>query len=86
MICEADLDGVRYGSIDRYSTGKHLIRIRRAPSLVDNQRWLIAVKSLVELNKRYSFEHLLELFRLTQFRLGRAPTKRVKPPKAARIC
>jgi hypothetical protein len=85
-ICEADLDGVRYGSLDRYSSGNHFIRIRRAPNLSDNQRWQIAVKSLVELNKRYSVEHLWELFRLAQFRLGRAPTKRVKPPKAARIC
>jgi len=85
-ICEADLDGVRYGTIDRYSTGKHLIRIRRPSDLTDNQRWQIAVKSLVELNKRYSIEHLWELFRLAQFKLGRAPTKRMKPPKSARIC
>jgi hypothetical protein len=83
-ICEADLDGVRYGTIDRYSTGNHFIRIRRSPNLTDNQRWQIAVKSLVELNKRYSIEHLLELLRLTQYRLGRAPTTRVKPPKSAR--
>jgi len=85
-ICEADLDGVRYGTIDRYSTGNHFIRIRRSPNLTDNQRWQIAVKSLVELNKRYSIEHLWELLRLTQYRLGRSPTTRVKPPKSARIC
>jgi hypothetical protein len=51
-VCEADLDCVRYGSLDRYSTGQHYIRVRRAPGLSDDQRWQIAVKSLVELNQR----------------------------------
>jgi hypothetical protein len=85
-VCEADLDGVRYGSLDRYSTGQHYIRVRRAPGLSDNQRWQIAVKSLVELNQRYSFEHLWELLRLSRFRLGRSPTTRVKLPRSAKIC
>lgn len=85
-ICEADLDGVRYGSIDRYSTGKHLIKARAAKGLTLDQRWHIALKSLVELNKRYSFEHLWEIFRLTQYRLGRVPTKRPKRSKSAKIC
>jgi hypothetical protein len=85
-ICEADLDGVRYASIDRYSTGSHCIRIRRPRNLSENQRWQIAIKSLIELNKSYSFGHLWELFKLSRFRLGRIPATRLKPPESAKIC
>ncbi len=85
-ICEADLDGVRYGSMDRYSTGNHFIRVRRPLGLSDDQRWQIALKSLIELNKGYSFGHLWELLKLSRYKIGRIPATRLKPPESAKIC
>jgi hypothetical protein len=85
-ICEADIDGVRYASIDRYSTGCHYIRVRRPLGLSEDQRWQIAVKSLIELKKGYSFWHLWELFKLSRFKIGRIPTTRLKPPESTKIC
>jgi hypothetical protein len=85
-ICEADIDGVRYSSIDRYSTGSHYIRVRRPTDLSEDQRWQIAVKSLIELKKGYSFWYLWEIFKLSRFRIGRIPRTRLKQPKSSKIC
>lgn len=85
-ICEADIDGVRYASIDRYSTGSHYIRVRRPPGLSEDQRWQIAVKSLIELKKGYSFWYLWEIFKLSRFRIGQIPVTRLKQPESSKIC
>lgn len=61
QICEAQLSGVRVGSIYDYSDGTYRLRFRRDPKLSDLLSCRLALDAALKLNYRYSFLSVLQL-------------------------
>lgn len=85
-ICEADIGGVIHSSINRYSTGCHLIRVRRDPDINNDERWQIAIRSLTKLKQGYAYGHLIHIFFLARAGFHKLNVRFNEPPKRAKIC
>jgi len=86
-ICESDLNGIECKSLERYSTGNHLIRIRRNKDLSIDKRWSIAMTAVRKSKERYNFFALLEIG-LSALQSNFPPNVLYKsnPEKSAKIC
>jgi hypothetical protein len=65
-LCESNFaligkSGVSTVRLDKY-VGHHLIRVRRAPKITDEQRWKIALYSLTSLGEDYNLMAVVKFF------------------------
>jgi len=85
-ICEADVGGVIHSSINRYNTGRHLIRVRRDPDIESDKRWRIAIRSLTKLKQGYAYGYLIHLLFLARSGFDKLNFKFNELPKKTKIC
>jgi hypothetical protein len=83
-LCEATRKGVVVSDIYQY-IGQHLIRVRRNPTLNNDQRWELAVNALKLRSYRYGYRSILNLLWKSQFS-GYWGTRTFTYPQRTRIC
>lgn len=83
-ICEATRKGVVVDSIYKYIPN-HLIKVKRNPSLTNNQQWDLAINALMLKDHSYGFSSILELLWKAN-RIGRWGCGTTMYSKRTRIC